>query len=246
MKTTVSTDTAFARSRRLWYHTCMATNEGKTNRRSELRQEDGLQIAQRGAVYVVRTLLFIIMGCILCIVAFLTAERVSNLYILISEGMALRADCILMDGARNDLEEYFTLTYLGADPALSADTYDHYTVTGYNYDFNVESISVLPWSVTATAMATERVSVKGTINEDQLSDGESAAAYPIPPWTPVRYRIDLINNESRWFISGVTVIEENPKQKAEGTPDPNQSPIPAATPTPAPTDPPPSTLPVSS
>ena len=87
------------------------------------------------------------MAAILCIGAFLTAERYSNLYILTSEGMALRAECVFADGARNDLEEYFTLSFLQSDPAMSDATYANYTITDYNYDLTIERISVLPWSM---------------------------------------------------------------------------------------------------
>ena len=204
--------------------------------REEPRQAKRLRVARRSMMYVVRTLLLVILAVILCIGAFLTAERYSNLYILTSEGMALRAECVFADGARNDLEEYFTLTFLGSDPAMSDATYANYTITDYSYDLTIEKISVLPWSMSATVTATERVTLKGTINADQLSEDQNAADFPLPEWTPVRYKIKFLNANSRWYISELTVLEENPDTSNLGTPDPNESPIPAATPTPKPTD----------
>ncbi|MDP3448234.1 MAG: hypothetical protein Q8S22_09280 [Eubacteriales bacterium] len=195
-----------------------------------------LRAARRSMMYIVRTLLLIIMAAILCIGAFLTAERYSNLYILTSEGMALRAECVLADGARNDLEEYFTLTFLESDPAMSDVTYANYTISDYNYDLTIDKISVLPWSMSATVTATERVSLKGTINADQLGEDQNAADHPLPEWTPKRYKIKFINTNARWYVSELTVIEENPDTSDFGTPDPNVSPIPAATPTPKPTE----------
>ena len=205
-------------------------------RRTESRQARRLRVARRSMTYVVRTLLLIILACIVCIGAFLTAERMSNLYILASEGMALRADCVIADGARNDLEEYFTLTFLDNDPAMSDTTYANYTITSYNYDLAIEKISVLPWSMTATVTAVERVTLKGNINADQLGEDQNSSDYPVPAWTPVRYKIKFINANARWYISELTVVEENPPLENVGTPDPNESPIPAATPTPKPTD----------
>jgi len=195
-----------------------------------------LRRARRSMLYIVRTLLLILMAAILCIAVFLTAERISNLYILATEGMALRADCVLADGARNDLEEYFTLTFLQNDPAMSDTTYSNYTISGYNYDLAIEKINVLPWSMSATVIATERVSIKGSINADQISEGQNADDFPPPVWTPVRYKITFINANARWYISELAVLEENPDLSHLGTPDPNESPIPAATPTPKPTD----------
>ncbi|MEG1525811.1 MAG: hypothetical protein RRZ24_11730 [Clostridia bacterium] len=210
----------------------------------EPRDVRALRIARRSTMYIVRTLLFLIMGCIICITALLTAERVSNLYILTSEGMALRADCILADGAQNDLEEYFTLTFLENDPGLKDTTYDHYTITEYNYDLSIEKISVLPWSMSATVTVVEKVNIKGEVNADQLAEGQSATDFPMPKWMPVRYQIRYLNSNGRWYITALEMVEENPVQKPLGTPDLSRSPIPAATPTPAPTDAP-TKLPVS-
>lgn len=202
----------------------------------EQREIRRLRIARRSMMYVVRTLMLVILACIICIGAFLTAERYSNLYILTSEGMALRAECVFADGARNDLEEYFTLTFLENDPAMSDATYSNYTITDYNYDLTIEKISVLPWAMSATVTATERVSLKGNINADQLSEDQNPLDFPLPEWTPKRYRIKFINANARWYISELTLVEENPDDYNLGTPDPNESPIPAATPTPKPTE----------
>lgn len=207
----------------------------------ESREARRLRVARRSMFYIVRTLLLIIMAAIFCIAAFLTAERMSNLYILATEGMALRAECVLADGARNDLEEYFTLTFLQNDSAMTDTTYSNYTISSYNYDLTIERVSVLPWSMSATVIATERVSLKGNINADQLSDGQNTSDYPPPDWTPTRYKISFINANSRWYISELAVLEENPDSSDLLTPDPNESPIPAATPTPKPTDAPTST-----
>ncbi len=219
-------------------------SEGETMTNSdyeEPRDVRRLRVARRSMLYIVRTLLLIIMAAIFCIAAFLTAERVSNLYILTSEGMALRAECVFADGARNDLEEYFTLAFLENDPAMSDSTYSNYTISDYNYDLTIKRISVLPWSMAATVIATERVTLKGAINADQLGEDQNAADYPLPTWTPKRYQIKFINSNARWYISELTILEENPDSGNEGTPDPNESPIPAATPTPKPTDAPLST-----
>jgi hypothetical protein len=150
--------------------------------------------------------------------------------------MALRAECVLADGSKNDLEEYFTLSFLAGDSAMSDTTYSNYTISSYNYDLTIEKISVLPWSMVATVTAVERVDIKGSINADQLGEGETSGDYPVPEWTAARYRIKFINDNSRWYISELTVLEENPEASNLGTPDPNESPVPAATPTPKPTD----------
>ena len=203
---------------------------------TEQKEIRRLRIARRSMMYIVRSLLLIFMAVIVCIGAFLTAERYANLYILTSEGMAIRAECVFADGARNDLEEYFTLTFLDNDPAMSDSTYANYTITDYNYDLTIDRISVLPWSMSATVTATERVSLKGVINADQLGEDQNPLDFPLPEWAPKRYQIKFINANARWYISELTLLEENPDSDSLGTPDPNLSPIPAATPTPKPTE----------
>ena len=227
---------SFALAENLCYHIAMATISKQKQKQAEEKAVRRLRIARRSTMYLVRTLLLITMGLILCIAAFLTAERVSNLYILTLEGMSLRADCIVADGEKNDLEEYFTLSFLQNDPAGDDTTYDHYTICSYNYDLSIKKISVLPWSVSATVVAVERMSLKGTVNADQLSEGESAEQYPIPQWVPAKYEIRFIQSNGRWFINELIKVQENPKDETVGTPDPNQTPIPAATPTPTPVE----------
>ena len=215
------------------YDTAMATNNRNKKQWAGIQK---LRAARRTMMYIVRTLLIVTVGGIVCIAAFMTSERMSNLYILSTEGMAMRADCILKNEVSNDLQEYFTMSYLDQDQALGGGAYANYTIASYDYSLEIEKISVLPWSMSASVTAVERVSPKGSINADRLSEGESAANYPLPEWTPVRYKLHFINSGTRWYISELEVVELNPAAAPLNTPDPNMSPVPMATPTPAPTD----------
>ena len=189
-------------------------------------------ILRRALMYTCRTLLLACMGAVLCFGAFLTAERMANLYILTSEGLTLRMACILTDAPRNDLEEYFTLTFLENDAALRDNAYEGYTITGSNYDLTIERINVTPWSMSATVMVVERVTLKGGIDAAMLAEGERAVDYPLPQRPAARYKVRFLNKEGRWFISEMVLVETDPRTKLLGTPDPNRSPIPMATPTP--------------
>ncbi len=199
------------------------------------KAERRAKTARRAAIYLMRTVIMVVMACIICVVAFLAAVRISNVYILASEGMSLRAECILADGSRNDLDGYFTPSWLERDPELNEKTYSNYTITDYSYNLSVERISVMPWSVVATIIATETVSIRGNVNEELLSEGQNAADFPPPDWTPVRYKIHIISRSGQWYINELETLEKNPIQKPLGTPDPNGTPIPAATATSVPT-----------
>ena len=140
----------------------------KPNSEREKKAYLRLRTARRSMMYVVRTLLLVIAGVLVCALAFFTTERMSNLYILSSEGMALRAACVLGGSQKADLEEYFLLTCIAEDERLQSDDYRNYTVSSYNYDLEVEKVFVLPWSATATVTAVETVRLKGTINPDLI------------------------------------------------------------------------------
>ena len=84
----------------------------------------GIRAARRTLMYIVRVMLLLLAGALVCALAFLTAERMSNLYILSTEGMSLRAESILTDDVEpGELEEYFLLAFLADDTALTADAY---------------------------------------------------------------------------------------------------------------------------
>ena len=180
-------------------------------------------------------MLLLLAGALVCALAFLTAERMSNLYILSTEGMSLRAESILTDDVEpGELEEYFLLAFLADDTALTADAYRDYTVSSYDYDLSIERISVLPWTATATVTAVETVTVRGAFDSDKLAEGETQADHPLPAWPVRRYRIRFVNTGSRWYISALELVEEDPQVEPLRTPDPNMTPLPMATPTPTP------------
>lgn len=208
----------------------MARSYTEQEKRSYLR----LHTARRSMMYIVRTIMLLIAGILLCALAFLTAERMSNLYILTSEGMALRASCVLQDGDREALEDYFLLTCIAQDQRLNAGEYHNYNVSSYNYDLSTEKISVLPWSATATVTVVETVTLKGSIDADLIEEGKTPADYPLPAWQTSRFRLHFINTGTRWYISELELVEENPKVDTLRTPDLSQDVLPMATPTPSP------------
>ena len=55
-------------------------------------------IARRSIWYLLRTLLVIALIVVLCLTAFVTAMHISNIYILVTEGLELRAGYILQGG----------------------------------------------------------------------------------------------------------------------------------------------------
>ncbi|HIR67734.1 MAG TPA: hypothetical protein IAC97_00025 [Candidatus Pelethousia gallinarum] len=170
-------------------------------------------VARKSIWYVLRTMLAIVAVVIIALYAFIGAMHVSNIYILVSEGMELRASCILKGTSINELTEYFTEDFIASDSALYDGKYADYTITNFIYRQDPTGLFVLPWDVTASMEVTESMlSLSGTPNEN-------AASSTIPPWTPTRYSVKLRQIDGRWYICDLVVLEENPQQEANPTPD---------------------------
>ena len=200
-------------------------------------QRNKYTLARRGIWFVMRTMLSITLIVALGIGVLLTAMNVSNLYILATEGMQLRAEKVLQGASTQDLKEYFTASFLSSDKKINEDLYSDYTITNFDYRLTVKSVSVWPWSSTAKMQVVERLaSVSGSINanaiptsDPQAADKDEEKTYPIPEWTSGRYDIIFKKVNGRWYISSLKLIEENPKEAVKATP--NYSLLPS-TPTP--------------
>lgn len=179
-------------------------------------------VASRSIWYVLRTLLIITAIVALCLGVFVEGMHVSNLYILVTEGLEARAECILTDGAVLDLTEYFTEEFVRNDNALYDGLYDAFTVSSFDFRVEVEGIHVWPWNTRATMQV---LTYLAAINAS-ANDPESGAE--LPEWTAARYSISLARSGSRWYITGLTLVEENPE--LEPAPTPNYSLLPSPTP----------------
>lgn len=175
--------------------------------------------AGRGLWYVTRLILVGVLILALGWFVFMVGYNASNLYVLASEGLNLRAACVLQNGSLVELTEYFTQDFLANDTILYQSTYDDYTVTDYLYKLSVERVSVWPWSTEAELRVVERVDLTGSINKDVLAENETAADYPLPPWEAGRYDINFVKSGGRWYISELTLLERSPADQDLRTPD---------------------------
>ncbi len=203
---------------------------------AEKKRVRRLRRARLSIMYFLRMLLLITVCFLLCIGVFLLCERLSNLYILTTESMSLRAECILRNEVSPDLAEYFTPDVIAGDSALHDGRYARYTISGYSHDLHVKRILVTPWSRTATVIVIDDASVRGSIDADRLSEGESPADYPLPPWDRAKYEIRFTRFDTRWYITELRRTETNPPGEVLLTPDPRMTPRPMATPTPEPSE----------
>lgn len=172
--------------------------------------------ARRSIWYALRLMLVATLILLACYCVFVEGMYLSNIYIIVTEAMPLRANVILTEGAIADMERYFTEDFLNSDPMLYEGTYSDYTVNSYDYRYDVESISVMPWSKSAKVTYVERIP---RINAEADAEAEDSE---FPEWVAARYSIALEKIEGRWFISEIEVLEVNPEEETKPTPDYSQ------------------------
>lgn len=176
-------------------------------------------VARKSIWYVLRTLLVGVALVVAALYMFIGAMHVSNIYVLVTEGMEKRAACILENGSVNELTEYFTEEFVARDAALYDGAYHDYTITNFIYKLDVDSLMVLPWDTSASMKVRERMlSLSGTPHE-----GVDADSKP-PAWAPVRYSVKLKRIHERWYISDIILLEKNPAEAVKPTPDMSQLP----------------------
>ncbi len=174
------------------------------------------KIARRSIWYVLRTLLIVAGIVALCLGVFAEGMHVSNLYILVTEGMQARAETIVKNGEPLELTAYFTEDFINSDAALYEEDYENFTVASFDYRVEIRSFFVLPWSVRATMVIDDSLAAINAAPNDTQEGGQAPA---LPEWTPGRYHVLFIKEGSRWYISGLVLIEENPETEVKPTPD---------------------------
>ena len=184
-----------------------------TYTRQQEQKADKLARTRRSVWYVLRVVLIIAAVVLLCYAAFVEALYISINYIIVTEGMALRADCILNDNSVSTLYDHFSDGERIMDTALFSGKYDAYHVESYNYDLKIESFSVYPWSKEAKFI------VRETVTQIIASPYDDNITEPVPEWTNARYEVILEKFSGKWIITKLTVLETNPEVEPKNTPD---------------------------
>lgn len=149
------------------------------------------------------------------IIAFYMAMNTANITILLKDGMALRAQVIMMNKDEGELTKYFQSEFLAADTALSiglseSSPYTNYSITGIDHRLSLEWMWCWPWDDTARADFVESIpKIDGRINSSLRAEAEEkdpASVYP-PAWTSARYRATLVREGGRWKIQSIKLLE---------------------------------------
>ena len=166
--------------------------------------------------YLASRLFLILVIASLCVVTFYYAMNATNIYIVLQDGMARRAQVIMMGESANDLTKFFQGSYLQRDENLQLaidgkSPYTYYTVRGIDHRLRMTWMWCWPWDSTARVTFTETIPrIDGRVN------GKSAEAaralygdsYEAPPrWQGGKYTATLVKENNQWHIRSIALVE---------------------------------------
>ncbi|HPF87678.1 MAG TPA: hypothetical protein PK537_06450 [Candidatus Limiplasma sp.] len=167
--------------------------------------------------YLASRLFLIIVLLGFAVVTFYYAMNATNISIILKDGMALRAQVIMMDEDPEDLTKYFQTTYLQRDENLlqaeeGQSPYAIYTVRGIDHRLQLTWMWCWPWETTAKAEFIERIPridgrIDRTYEETAIAlYGEDNYESP-PDWQSARYTATLVKENDQWKIRSIQVKE---------------------------------------
>ncbi|MBQ8080274.1 MAG: hypothetical protein IJ240_00065 [Clostridia bacterium] len=151
----------------------------------------------------------------LLMTGFYLAMNASNIYIILKDGMARRAQVVMQSSDEKELSNYFSSSYLASDPALSIarngnSPYQlYYSITGFDHRLDMESVWCWPWEDTARATVRESIpAIDGKLNAAGRENAEAMALASTPPkWRTARYQVILTQENGHWHIKNMNLIE---------------------------------------
>ena len=152
----------------------------------------------------------------LLVTGFYYAMNMTNIYIVLKDGMARRAQVVMMTEDVTELRKYFYDSFLNRDAAVQTvvngtSPYQAYNIVGIDHRLSMGFTWVWPWDGTARVDVTERIPaidgrVKGGVAEDYIDSYGNDALYP-PDWISARYRATLVKENGQWKILSIQTIE---------------------------------------
>lgn len=152
----------------------------------------------------------------LLVTGFYYAMNMTNIYVVLKDGMARRAQVVMMTEDMDELRKYFYDSFLNRDGAVQTvvngtTPYQAYNIVGIDHRLSMGFTWVWPWDTTARVEITERIPaidgrVKGSVAEEYIELYGSDALYP-PDWASARYRATLVKENGQWKILSIQTIE---------------------------------------
>lgn len=156
--------------------------------------------------------LCLILGLIMTV--FYYTMNLSNIQIVLKDGMANRAKYIMgMENNRKELDKYFQTGCLENDNAVRAadegnSLYENYNVRGIDHRLEMGFMWVWPWENSVRLTIKEKIPridgrVKGSKADEVIAKEGNEALYP-PAWQDAEYRAYLTRENGQWKIKTLT------------------------------------------
>lgn len=168
--------------------------------------------------YVAKQLLAVTVLFGVLIIAFYMAMNTANITILLKDGMAERAQVVIMDSTTDELNKYFQQNFINLDTAINLSMtgespYKDYTVTGIDHRIQMEWMWCWPWEDIARADFIETVpKIDGRIKSSLRTEAEESDPDRLSPpaWSSARYRATLVRDNGRWKVASLKLLETIP------------------------------------
>ncbi|MDR2504562.1 MAG: hypothetical protein LBD16_00500 [Oscillospiraceae bacterium] len=154
----------------------------------------------------------VLVGALLVAVFYL-AMNITNIMILLSDGMTERARVITrIETDDTLLRKFFTDDSIASDLDLSlaltdSGIYGNYDVSAIDVREDIQWVWTWPWDSSASATVSESMeSIDGSINagkRDAVIAQYGEGAVNLPEWQNVTYKVTLTRIDGRWIISGI-------------------------------------------
>ncbi|MBR5961057.1 MAG: hypothetical protein IKZ98_08675 [Clostridia bacterium] len=159
--------------------------------------------------------LCLILGLIMTV--FYYTMNLSNIQIVLKDGMANRAKYIMgMENNRKELDKYFQAGCLENDNAVrdaenDSSPYENYNVRGIDHRLEMGFLWVWPWDSSVRLTIKEKIPridgrVKGSKADEVIAKEGNEALYP-PAWPDAEYRAYLTRENGQWKIKSLTSVK---------------------------------------
>ena len=176
-----------------------------------------MKYLRRGVWYLASRLLVICLVFGLIITVFYYAMNLTNIQIIVKDGMAGRAKYIMgISTSKSDLAKYFQSNYLDSDPDIAAvaqekSPYANYNIRGIDHRLDMGFLWLWPWENAVRVIITERIPridgrVKGLKADEVIAKQGQDAIYP-PDWPEMTYRALLVRENGQWKIRNLTPVQ---------------------------------------
>ena len=150
-------------------------------------------------------------------IAFYFSMNAANIYVILKDGMAERAQTVMIEETPGRLEKYFAKSYIDRDNVLTStrtgtNPYARYSITGFDHRLSMEWMWCWPWDTTARAEFTETIPrIDGRVKSSSADAARALYSdgfeYP-PKWQGGRYAATLVKENGQWHVRSLTLLAQ--------------------------------------